>query len=156
MSANPEVISELKRIADENSGLLLADKVVAAARNEDSPLHNRFEWNDSEAAHQYRLEQARHLIRVAVEYVESGDKKLPFRVFVSLSPDRLNEDGGYRSMVSVMRDPDRKHQLIVDALDELQRFQDKYSGLTELRKIFDAIAETKREVAIGAQQQVAI
>lgn len=57
---------ELQRLADEQGaslpGLAPVD-VVEAARAEHSPLHPYFEWKDSVAANQYRLEQARHLTR---------------------------------------------------------------------------------------------
>ena len=40
--------------------------LVEAARDKQSPLHPFFEWNDGEAAEQYRLYQARTLIRAIV------------------------------------------------------------------------------------------
>lgn len=40
-----------------------ARAVVDAARPEDSPIHDQFEWDDSEAAEQYRIAQARRLVR---------------------------------------------------------------------------------------------
>lgn len=47
----------------EQTGFLTAQVVVDAAVPEDSPLHDRFEWDDSIAGPLYRLEQARDLIR---------------------------------------------------------------------------------------------
>lgn len=47
----------------ERRGHLTADDVVSEAAPPESPLHSHFEWNDAVAGHQYRLEQARHLIR---------------------------------------------------------------------------------------------
>lgn len=44
------IARELKRIAKANHGQLLPEKVVEAARPNNSPLHNRFEWDDTEAA----------------------------------------------------------------------------------------------------------
>ena len=41
---------------------LHAEDVVAAARDPLSPLHSKFQWDDSKAAHRYRLWQARQII----------------------------------------------------------------------------------------------
>jgi len=41
--------SELKRICDENGGVLRVEDVVDAARPHNSLLHRYFEWNDSVA-----------------------------------------------------------------------------------------------------------
>jgi len=62
--------NELERIRALHGGILQAEDVLEEARNPDSPLHPMFEWDDQVAAHQYRLEQARALIReVRVEVV---------------------------------------------------------------------------------------
>lgn len=45
------------------SGRLTPELVVRDAEDARSPLHSQFEWDDSKAAEQYRLEQARDLIR---------------------------------------------------------------------------------------------
>ncbi len=98
---NPEIIAELKRIAVEHDGILNPKDVVRAARAKSSPLHSQFEWSDAKAGHEYRLWQARQLIRVTVEYIGSGEDVITAHVFVSLTSDR-KPDGGYRSIASVM------------------------------------------------------
>lgn len=47
----------------EKDGRLDPADVVEAARDPASPLHGYFEWDDTEAARQHRLGQARQLIR---------------------------------------------------------------------------------------------
>lgn len=148
-----EIIVELKRIAEENAGILRAEDIVEAAKPETSPLHSRFEWDDSEAAKQYRLYQARNMIRVSVEYI--GDTKQMSRVFVSLKTDRENVGGGYRAMLAVMSDSSRRMELIQEAMDDLEAFQNKYRMLDELAKLFEAIEETKRTTVLD-QAKIAI
>ena len=54
----------------ETKGRITAHAVLDAARPESSPIHDCFDWNDSEAAEKWRLEQARELIRrVKIELV---------------------------------------------------------------------------------------
>lgn len=129
------VIAELKRLAREHGGLLRPKDVVNAARTPRSPLHARFEWDDTVAAEEYRLWQARQLMRVVVEVVPETNE--PVEVFVSLTTDR--RDGGYRVQLEVLSDAEMREQLLKDALAELMLFRRKYSRLKELSEIFSAI-----------------
>lgn len=130
------IARELKRIAHSNRGLLLPQTVVEAARPARSPLHPRFEWDDTEAAEKYRIWQARQLIRVCVELIPGIST--PTEVFVSLSEDRT-EGRGYRVVTEVLKDEDMRAQMLEDALAELEIFRLKYRRLKELVAVFDAI-----------------
>ncbi len=139
-----KVVSELKRIAKSNGGLLQPESVVEAARPVTSPLHSRFNWDNSEAAHLYRIYQARQLIRVSVELLaETGES---CEVFVSLTPDRERESGGYRVVTEVLSDADMRNQMLSDALNELQLFREKYRKLKELASIFSAIKQAHKKM----------
>lgn len=138
------IAKELKRLADENRGLLLPEAVVEAARDEDSPLHSRFEWDDSKAAEAHRLWQARQLIRVTVNII-GGAEEAEERVWVSLKSDRYGETGGYRSLVKVMTDAEMRVQLLAQALDEMELFRAKYQRLKELAEVFQAMKKVRRK-----------
>lgn len=142
------VISELRRIYDENDGVLKPEAVVEAARPEESPLHSRFTWDDGEAANQYRIWQARQLIRVSVELVEVGNgAPVEVRAFVSLTPDRADDGGGYRRTVDVLSRADTRRQLLKDAVKDLGDFEQKYKTLSELAEVFAASRKLRRKVA---------
>lgn len=138
-----KVITELKRIANKNGGLLQPETVVESARPASSPLHSRFEWDNTVAGQQYRIWQARQLIRVSVEIIPSMEK--PTDVFVSLSTDREKESGGYRIMVDVLTDKQMRQQMLADALAELEIFREKYSRLKELAAVFAAIKKVRKK-----------
>ena len=56
-------------------GVLSPANVIEAARDPNSAMHGQFEWDDSEAAQAYRLQQARALIRrVKVNVVRSDQE----------------------------------------------------------------------------------
>jgi len=57
------IAARLEKIAKLNGGRVTPDAVLADAQNAKSPLHDQFEWDDTVAARQYRLQQARELIR---------------------------------------------------------------------------------------------
>lgn len=141
---NPEIINELQRLALEHGGIVQPEAVVDAARDEQNPLHSQFEWDDSIAAHQHRLWQARQLL---ARIVVTMDQKPAQQMFVSVTTDR--REGGYRLLTDVMSSDELRAQLLLDAKGEMLRFKAKYHQLNELAKVFAAMDEvsTERELA---------
>lgn len=137
---------ELKRIAKENDGILDPEVVISEAKSKKSPLHDSFTWDNTEAAHQFRLEQARHLIRVCVQVEDVNGKDVEYRVFVSLSDERKEEGTGYRIMTDVLSDEDLRRQLLLDAKNEMFCFQQKFSRLAELSKVFSAMKKVLKKL----------
>lgn len=140
---NKEIISELKRIQKENGGKLKPIDVVETAKDEDNILHPLFTWDDSEAAHQFRLWEARKLISVVVEITPYSKEMV--NVFVSLTPTRKELNGGYDLMGSVLNDKKLRAILLRDAISEMEYFKQKYFRLTELAKVFDAMNKTLKK-----------
>ena len=139
-----EVRNELLRIQALNAGVLRAVDVVREAADPRSPLHDYFQWEDTVAAHQWRLQQARQLVRVCVEYLPYSEPRYEVKAFVSLTPDRQLEGGGYRVMAQVLAAPPQRQQLLADALAELNRFKVRFFQLTELDSVFRAIERAER------------
>jgi hypothetical protein len=139
-----EIRDELHRLVHRHRGELRPEQVVEAAKSKDSPLHASFEWDDTEAAQQYRLDQARNLIRAVVTYEDNGKgKALPCRVFVSLTTDRTKGGAGYRLTTDVLSDTERRMQMLADAKAEMQRFREKYRALSELADVFAAMEQAE-------------
>lgn len=91
---------ELAKLEDEE-GRVTPEHVVEAASDVSHPLHDYFEWDDSEAARKFRIEQARHLIvRVRVEYRTTPGVTVTACVYVR-DPERMPQEQGYRR-VSVL------------------------------------------------------
>jgi hypothetical protein len=137
-----KIAKEMARIAQANDGILLPEDVVEAAQAQSSPLHSRFTWDDSKAAHEHRLWQARMLIRVTVNILP-GPGRVTERVWVSLRDDR--KDGGYKQLVTVLSDEDMREQLLADALSDMEYFEKKYRRLTELAGIFRELKKVKQK-----------
>lgn len=134
-------LKELERIAAKSHGVLQPLAVIEYARNENTALHKHFDWDDSVAGAKWRLEQARHLIRVTVTMIQpsAGGQEQSIRAYVSLTSDRYKDGGGYRATTAVLSDKDMRAQLLADALSELIAFKAKYAMLKELAGVFDAI-----------------
>jgi len=143
-----QINEELEQIRRANGGLLRPEEVVKFARNKRTALHQEFEWDDAKASAEYRLEQARKVIRVAVELLPSphADQD-PIRAYVSVVSDRVQPGGGYRAIGDVMTDDDLRAELVNEALGEVKRWRRKYERLLELVAIFRAIdkVEAKQE-----------
>jgi hypothetical protein len=131
-----KIQKELEAIRKSHGGHLRPEDIVEFARDKKTALHSRFQWDDTDAAHQWRLQQARQIIRVHVTVIQEDVG--PVRAYVSLKTDRHHK-GGYRAMVDVLSDEEQYAQMLADALDELRTFRAKYNKLKELRPVWDAI-----------------
>ena len=101
-------LEALKEIAKRDGGLLRPAAVVDAARDEKSPLHGAFEWDDTEAAQKYRLLQAQSLIRSFKVEIERNGQTHTVPVFVGVSTDRTGDKANnpYRLLEQVVEKPD--------------------------------------------------
>lgn len=142
--------AELERLKVD--GIIRPDDVVSAAESEESPLHSWFEWDDGEAAQQYRLDQARKLLRVYV--VMDTPESNPVRALVSLTTDRRN-GGGYRTVADVMSDDALRAQMLHDALTQLRNMQDRYRNLQALSGVWKAVDAAEAKVSSVAKKSPA-
>jgi hypothetical protein len=133
--AKDAILKELNLIA-KRDGTLRPEAVVDFARNKKTALHKRFTWDNTAAAYQWRLHEARMIIRVSVTVISEDIGEC--RAFVSLKSDR-QADIGYRPMVSILSHEDLREQMLRDALEEIQAFKMKYKGLKELAEVFKAM-----------------
>lgn len=123
---------ELARIQNDHG--LTPEVVVEAARSPESPLHQGFEWDDSIAAAQYRLDQARYLLRMVV--IVEDKKQPPIRAFVSIQ--NSDQKRVYRDVGTVLSDAYLREQALEQALRDLDAFQRKYRDLSELAEVLQA------------------
>jgi|ERR1035437_121881 hypothetical protein len=131
------IAQELEIVRRKGRGILRAESVVEYARDPGTALHERFEWDDDKAAQEYRIWQARHLIRVMVTVLPQHKGEV--RVYVSLGDDRQQEGGGYRTISAVMADPEMRTAMLEEAADDMRLFKVKYRVLTELADVFEAM-----------------
>jgi len=129
------------------TGRLTPQVVVDDARDRTSPLHGFFEWNDGRAAEQYRLDQARHLIRsVKVTYADVADSTGPreIKAYVSFGDD---DEAPYMATRKVLATKAGRAALLAQALTELENLKQRYAELEELAAIFAAIERAKNRHA---------
>ena len=93
ISADPQAVGEMCENLAATSGGLTPSRLVDANREDGTPLHKYFEWDDAKAAEGYREHQAAHVIRCVMIREAASDSKEPegIRAFVKASPvDKKN------------------------------------------------------------------
>lgn len=148
-----QIEAALRALAEANGGRLTPDAVVEAASEPDSPLHPCFEWDDTEAAARYRLDQARTLIR-SVRVVVRTDTREVSTVYYLRDPEQRGDEQGYVSLPRLRDDADVAREAVVAefarAAAALKRARDLAVALG-LSEVVDRLIE---DVA-GAQRRVA-
>lgn len=128
-----KVCEELMEIGEE----FTPEEIVEAAEDETKELHKCFEWDDTKAANNYRLYQARVLTSQIVfkrEVVEDAPSPVPVRVF-----NKTDRSGGYKIPERTFKVQSEYESLLQRAYAELRAFKLKYQALSELSEIFDLI-----------------
>lgn len=128
---------ELELIARKHRGILRPEDVVAYAQNPKTALHEAFEWDDTEAAHQYRLEQARRVIRAVVTVLPRNGNNVETRAYVALDSDRGSNS--YREVSAVLSKREWRDELLAQARRDMVSFKAKYAALSELAGVFKAM-----------------
>jgi len=86
---------EIQRIYDRD-GEVKASVVVEDSRPKTAPLHSRFEWRDKIAAEEYRINQARHLIKVAVIRDSEDEPRKLIHVPIIRDDESSSNEGKYQ------------------------------------------------------------
>jgi hypothetical protein len=136
---DPQEVGEyIERLHKKYEGVLTAEQVVEdTAVNPKSPLKNYFEWDDTEAARKWRIQQAQ-VVLAAVAVVEPEiHPTRPTRAFVSV----VKGDHNYRMIGTVLNDSEMRQAMLKRATRELENLRRRYQDLTELRDVFEAIEQ---------------
>ncbi len=126
-------------LREKFKGEITPEDVLDDAKHDNSPLHSFFEWGDGAAAHQYRLQQARGLIRSVVAVYVSKDKPaVRTRAYV-----HIKESGAphYREASHAMSMKSTRDAVLKRALGELIMWQKKYHDLHEFADLFDVVGQ---------------
>ena len=131
-------------------GYVTPELVVEEAREESSPLHPAFEWDESVAAERWRMSQARNLMNhlvvvVRVDHTEKEVKGL-YNVRVVVDAESQETEPGYVTYDVAVQNKGYREQILRRALAEMQSWRERYQELRELTGVFRAIARASRAV----------
>lgn len=139
------IITELLDLYEAKGNVLLAEDVVEFAKDEKTALHKHFTWDDNQAANLWRLQQARNIIRVSIQFSEQAPKV--FRPLVNLVRDPAIAGGGYADSQQVYNAGVMQRRLLVrQAIGEARRWRERYRGVAELAAVFEALEQLEEPV----------
>ena len=149
---NQERINEILRVEQQKG--LTAEALLEEASKKSSPLHDLFEWDNSEAGHLYRLQQARVVINEVKVIIENKEYYAFENVQVSV-PNAIGNNSAnideppitqrvYKPIVEILNNEDLRKQIISSALRQheyWERQNEKYSELSPIIKSAKKIRE---------------
>lgn len=135
-----QVGQELDRIAQTNNGELTPALVVENARGRRNPLHQLFEWDNREAAEQWRLSQARQLIRsIKIEDDEAESGWRHNWISIKLA----GEPRSYKTADKIAGSFDLQVACLMAAKRDLNAFRKRYQ---QLKEICQAVGEAEAKI----------
>ena len=127
----------------ERNGGLTPKTLLDSQRDENAPLHNEFEWDDTIAAEKWRLDQAQRMIQ-SIRIVQTDDteerKAYRERSFVS-TPGGRNV---YVSMDTAMHKEEYRNHLLEQAKRDSEVYLAKYRRMEELAAVVTAMEDFLR------------
>lgn len=138
-----KVGEELEEV--ERQGTLEAHHILEyAERHKDSELYKCFDWDDTEAARRWRLNQARQIIYSISLEIKEEPRKLQ-RVYVNVK-DKDTEEKVFKKIDDVLKNDKEYQQLIDKAKGELIRCKEKYENLLDKDDLKDIVFEIYKEI----------
>lgn len=147
-----DAYDEIERIREKHGGQVSPQDLVAESKGSDAVLHPYFEWSQRKAADEFRLLQARRLMRsLVVVYAERPDS--PTRAYeISVKKDRKDPVSRtiYVTSESAMKSPEVRDRLITEAIRAMMEFKRRFQVLHELRDVMSAIEEAITSIGESA------
>ena len=139
-----DVGAEFKRIKEKHR-TINKSLIVEESKNEDSYLHEYFEWDNEKAADKWREEQARLLIKNIKVTVVNETIECSVRAFVHT----VTTDCPTRSYVpiqEVINDETAYKDLVSQIERDYGNFKSKYAIIEELHEGFSAMDEAIKKI----------
>lgn len=132
---NTEILHALEKIY-ERDGDLQVRAVVEEARDENSPLHGEFTWEDDEAAERWREVEARNLIRRFKLEIVREDRVIGVNRYTSVE---VGNSRAYRRTEDVAADENFREAYRRRVIAQLEQFADKLRAFEEFSSVVVAI-----------------
>lgn len=128
--------------AKSRDGVLHVMNVYRWAKSHpQSAIAKQVEWDRNKAAFQYQLWQIRKLITLHI-VSEDGTPQM-----VSLTIDRTQPGGGYRSISDVLENKELSAIMLQDALNDLERIRERYKLVKALTSVWAELDKVRRAQA---------
>ena len=142
--ANPEdCYKEVVEVANAFGGKPPDGALMEKAKNKKSAMHQLFDWNKNVAAKKWWIHTER-LIKAQLVYIKKGTyERKVHQIRVLTKIKETTEDGKkvnvFYNTFDVLKDPEKKKQLLERAKHDMRIFQNRYELLEELSEVMDPI-----------------
>jgi len=149
--AAKRVGEHIELLRKQSRGELTPEDILADAKNDNSPLHDYFEWSDTAAAHQFRLQQARGLIRAVVAiYVDENKEKPAIRTRAYVHVPEATAPH-YREMTHAMSQTKTRQLILQQAWRDLRAWRVRYQHLKEFADLIKVMDEVEASLPSPAK-----
>jgi hypothetical protein len=150
---NQDRINEILKI--ETAKGLTAERLLEEASKKSSPLHDLFEWDDSEAGHLYRLQQARVVINEVKVIIESNEYYAFENVKIAVpnaitgsseTDDEIVTERVYKPIVEILNNKELRQQIINSALRQHEYWEKQNEKYVELSPIVKTAKKVREKL----------
>ncbi len=140
---------ELDRI-EKKYGKITPFFIIEAAKPKDSLLHDCFEWDNDQAAHQFRLRQARQLIANIEVSIISDGKERKIRAYEIVH----RPDGNQYKNISLLT-PEDADTVKVKAVREINYWKSKLAAYKQFDKIVEQLEVIISQIEQSSSREIA-
>lgn len=145
MKLNEKVRTVFLELSEKSKdGGVTPQMLVKASKRQDSLLHDQFEWDDQKAGNQYRVWQARQLLRSMTVEVEDGRVSEYENVVFKVNSHREQK---YFHIDQIMENKSLKGAVVKQVQRDLKAMLDKYE---RYEKIYSALKKAKTDIEKAA------
>ncbi len=133
---------------NQPDGRLTPEIIVKISKAKNHILHRFFNWDDSEAAHKFRMLQARGLInRTSIAVCKPGAEKrksgkstvIVYKAIVSARDPEKETRNSYHSVVEVARRPDMSDIYLNSLKNKVRAIIKEFESYKELAEILNTL-----------------
>jgi len=153
-----ETINEILKI-EQNKGLT-AKAIISEAEKKSSPLHDLFEWDDTEAAKLYRLQQARILVNEVKVIIDEKEYYAFENISVAVCYNNNDKNSSettseriYKPIIEILSNQEMKDQVIASALRQHRYWEEQNSKYVELMPIIKTASKVRKQMEAKWQKK---
>ncbi len=140
-----EDVGKILEKLEKKYGGSTPEAILKEAKPKNSPIHNWFEWDNTEAARKHREWQARSLVQqITIIYKNTGKTKpQTVRAFVSIVENNRRH---YVSTARVLSNLDLRKQAIDDVEDQIYYCENKLKAFSGFSKTLVLLKKARTQL----------
>ena len=148
--------TKVGREIEEIGNSVTAEAVVDKARRKKGELHSCFEWDDSVAAEEYRLNQAREILRslvIAVVPSDPSEESIVIRAYEHVDlGEQSDPRRAYVPTKKALNNPELRKQVIArlySSISEAKELAEKYEHLiVQFKEVKERLSKARDAVPV--------